>query len=314
MSRGDKWTAEDIIKLLKLIDEKGYAWYDISKEFHERSPEAIRMWYRNNVGETRENTVPRIGLFDLETLPIEAYTWGLHKQYLGQDQVIQHTGLLSWSGKYLNEPKVFSDILTSEEAIARDDERITQSCWLFLHSCDVVVGHNLNKFDSKVSNTFFLLHDLPPLDYRHIDTLAIARRYFRWESNKMGYLNHQLGLSEKIETEGFMLWRRCAEGDPEALERMETYNKQDVIALEDLFYKFRPYIHGFNVAVYNDAEEMQCPVCGCKDLASEGKYYTPAGCWDSLRCSECGAISRAKVNYLEADKKKSLLYNTGGEW
>jgi hypothetical protein len=117
-----------------------------------------------------------------------------------------------------------------------------------------------------------------------------------------------------METEGFMLWRRCAEGDTEALERMETYNKQDVIALEDLFYKFRPYIHGFNVAVYNDAEEMQCPVCGCKDLASEGKYYTPAGCWDSLRCSECGAISRAKVNYLEADKKKSLLYNTGGEW
>jgi len=317
--RKNNWNDGDIKKLKKMYSQ-GKGWLEISEALG-RTPDSVRMWYRNNVGETGKsgklidpeyisNNRPIVGLFDVETLPADAYVWRLYDENIGTEQVISSTGFLSWAGKFLNAPDVYSDVLTSKEALEKDDERITRSCWEFLHQCDVVVGHNIINFDSRVANTFFLKYDLPPLKYIMVDTLKLARKYFWFESNKMGYINRRLCIKEKIENEGFPLWRDCREGDSVALGRMLEYNKGDVLALEQLYYKFRPYITHFNVALYNEMEEWQCPVCGSQNLSAEGFYYTPAGKWQSIRCLDCKCISRAKNNMLNKYKKKSLLVNS----
>jgi RNA polymerase subunit RPABC4/transcription elongation factor Spt4 len=126
----------------------------------------------------------------------------------------------------------------------------------------------------------------------------------------MGFINHQLGIREKVSNEGFPLWRKCSEGDQEALTKMLNYNIGDVFATEDLFYKLRPYIKNINMALYNEIIEAQCPVCGSLDLTSEGFYYTSAGRWESMRCNNCKSLSRKKQNLLSTEKKKSLLINS----
>ena len=308
------------IKVLKKRRSQGKGWLEISEEL-KRTPDSVRMYWRNNYGETNASgkmqdpeyisqNIPRIGLLDIETLPAEAFVWSLYNVNVSTEQVKSGTGFLSWAGKFLNEPDIYSDILTSAEAMEKDDERITKSCWDFLSKCDVVVGHNLIDFDAKVARTFFLQYGLPPLKYVMVDTLKIARRNFRFDSNKMAFINRKLGIKEKIENEGFPLWRDCREGDSVALGKMLDYNIGDVLALEDLYYKVRPYISHINVALYNEIEEQQCPVCGCHSLKKIGFYMTPAGKWDSLRCSNCQCVSRGKYNYLTKEKKKSLLINS----
>ena len=256
------------------------------------------------------NDGPRVGVCDVETLPGIGYFWGLWDQNIGLEQIVADPCLLGWAGKYLNESKMFSDILTPKEAIGRDAKRIAKSIWDFLSSCDVVIGHNFDGFDNKMINSAFLLYDLPPLKFTVVDTLKIARQNFKFLSNKLKFINQKLGIKQKVENDGFSLWRKCSEGDTDALKTMLNYNIGDIFSTEELFYKIRPYVRNFNVALYNEIIEPQCPVCGSKSLKTEGWYYTPAGKWESVRCNNCKCISRKKKNELDKHKKKSLLINS----
>jgi len=139
-------------------------------------------------------THPRVGVLDIESLPAEVYTFQLYDQNIGIEQVISEVCLLSWAGKFLNESKVYSDILTPEEAPEKNDKRIVQSCWDFMSRCDCIIGHNMNMFDSKMMNMFFLKHGLNPLKYVVVDTLVVAKNSFRFSSNKLAFINKQLGI------------------------------------------------------------------------------------------------------------------------
>ena len=148
------------------------------------------------------------------------------------------------------------------------------------------------------------------LKYTIVDTLVVAKQNFRFSSNKMKFLNDQLGIRNKIDNSGFLLWKGCDQGDEESLKTMLEYNIGDIGATEELFYKVRPYVRNFNVALYNEIEEPQCPVCGSTNLSISGFYYTPSGKWNSIRCQDCKCVSRAKTNLLSKEKKKSLLINS----
>ena len=252
----------------------------------------------------------RVGIIDIETLPMLAYTWGLWDQNIGLEQIVSDICVLSWAGKFLNESEMYSDILTSKEAVAKDTSRIARSCWEFLSKCDVVIGHNFSSFDIKHINSMFLKHNMPPLKQVIVDTLMIAKQNFHFSSNKLVAINKELGIRNKQENDGFPLWAGCSKGDSGSLKTMLEYNINDIFATEELALRFRPYIRNFNMGLYNDIDTVQCPVCSSTNLKSEGFYYTPAGKWESMRCQDCKCISRKKQNLLSKDKKKSLLINS----
>jgi DNA polymerase III epsilon subunit-like protein len=253
---------------------------------------------------------PRIGVFDVETLPIIMYAWRLGDQTYNPDQIIKPTSLLAWAGKYLNEPRVFSDILTPKEALARYELRIVRTMWDFLASCQIVIGHNITQFDTKHANRCFLQYGLPPIKYIQVDTLKIARENFLFDSNKMGFINKTLGIRQKLDNEGFPLWMKCADGNADALLRMAEYNVGDVQANEDQYFVVRAYVKNINMALYSESTERICPVCGSTDVKEDDFYYTPAGKWLSFRCNKCGCLCRCKQNELDAEKRQGLLVNS----
>jgi hypothetical protein len=247
--------------------------------------------------------MPRVAVCDIETLPGVAYFWRLYDDFIGIKQIISETCMLSWAGKFLNEPDIVYDIMTPKEAINKDVKRIAKSAWEFLSRADVVIGHNFQGFDVKHLNTAFLEYGLPPLKFVVVDTLSVARQNFKFDSNKLEFINNKLGIRNKIDNDGFPLWKACHAGDKEALSTMRDYNIEDIYATEDLYYRFRPYIKNFNVALYNEINTYQCPVCGSEKLHSNGVY----GKWESLRCENCQAISRKRESLLSKEKMKTLL-------
>ena len=305
-------------------------WNDFAIKWNFVSGDAARSWSKRNrekLSVTRENArlflgdcesvihnekivSPKVGVLDIESLPLVCYSFEMYNVNIGIEQVISEICLLSWSGKFLNEPDIYSDILTAEEAPKKDMERIVKSCWDFMSKCEVIIGHNFASFDGKMMNTFFLKFGLPPLKYVIVDTLLVARNNFRFSSNKLSFINRELGIRDKISNEGFRLWRLCHEGDQTSLNNMKDYNIGDIYSTEQLFYKVRPYVKNFNVALYNEIDEYQCPVCGSEKLKSNGFYYTNAGKYESILCEDCNCVSRKKQNLLDKDKKKSLLVNS----
>ena len=296
----------------------GQSWGNIAKQF-DTTKERARAAYRRAVGAKESayshpvrfsGASPRAAILDIETLPMIIYAWGLWDEHNGIEQVITDSCMLSWAGRYLNSAEMHSDILRPDETKSRDTRRITASLWDFLHEADIVIGHNFAGFDVKYINTEFLKHGLPPLKFIIVDTLQVARINFHFSSNKMKYINGQLGIRNKIENDGFPLWRACSEGDKDALKTMLEYNEGDIGATEELFYRLRPYVRNINIALYTETDVSVCPTCGSADLSSEGWYYTPAGKWESMRCNKCQCLSRTKYNELTTAKKKSLLVNS----
>ena len=296
-------------------------WPDLAEKWGYDSPEILRQAFkreRKKRGYKKEEKKVvrnsydgvRIGILDVETLPANVFAWGLYDQNIGINQVQKDSCLLSWAGKMLNDSTVRSDIMTPKEAIARKTKRISESVWKFVSGCDILIGHNLVGFDTKVINTEFLVNNLPPVKYVQVDTYLVAKNNFRFLSGKMAFINEKLGIRNKIDNGGFENWKKCSEGDEEALALMLRYNIEDVFATEDLFYVLRPYIRNFNVGLYNETNETVCPVCGSKKLVVSGYYYTSAGKYESVRCTDCNALSRRKHNLLDARKRKSLLINS----
>lgn len=256
-----------------------------------------------------EKPKAKILLLDIETAPLKAYVWSRWKQNIYLDQTISEWFMLSWAAKWLGEDGVMSDVLTSEEAINENDERIVYSIWKLLNEANIVVGHNSSHFDVPKLNARFVVHGFPPTTpYKQIDTKNVAKMQFAFSSNKLDALATYFGIENKIDTD-FLLWKNCLEGDESSLNYMREYNEMDVFILEKVYMRLRPYIKNHpNIGLFEDKSGV-CPHCGSKEINSiDGEYAYNSTTVNSLfRCSNCGAVSRGCKNEYPKEFKNSLI-------
>jgi hypothetical protein len=251
---------------------------------------------------------PKILLIDIETAPINALVWGLWDQTVGLSQIKEDWFILSYSAKFLGEDKIY--YLDQRYAPnVTDDFQIIVAIHYLLEQADVVIGHNVDRFDLKKINARILHHDLqPPKKYRTIDTLKIAKKYFAITSNKLEFLAKFLKLSiHKLSHKKFPgqeLWNECLNKNMEAWEEMEEYNKMDVYVLEEVYKKLIPWHNSINFSIFE--EENVCS-CGRKDFVPVGQKITNAGKFLAYKCSGCGSEMVGRENLLNKDIKKSLF-------
>ena len=253
---------------------------------------------------------PKILIFDLETAPLKAYIWKIWKENINpiNGQLQSQNFILSWSAKWLYDNKIYSHYLHPEEIYSEDDSRIVKELHNLVNDADIIIAHNCKNFDEKVMNTRFLLNDLSPTShYQIIDTLLHARKKFRLESNKLDYLGKVLNLGRKINTGGFELWEECMKGNPEAMSAMVNYCEGDVLLLEEIYLKLRPWIKPHpNVNLITNDESKCCPVCKSKNITSNGTYTTYANQYKAYQCNSCKSTFRArKANKI--DKTNTLI-------
>lgn len=239
----------------------------------------------------------KILLLDLETAPNLATVWGLFKQNISINQLIESSYTLCWAAKWLGEDAVYFDSVHRSRP-----KQMIKRIHKMLDEADAVIHYNGSKFDIPTLNKEFLLHGLlPPAGYKQIDLLKTARNQFRFPSNKLDYVAQQLKLGGKTKNIGHELWLRCMNGDNEAWDMMEEYNINDVILLENVYDKFLPWIkHHPNRSVFTGT--LCCPHCESKKFQKRG--FTPAGHtrYQRFRCSECGTWFRDTKNVAAKEK------------
>ena len=252
---------------------------------------------------------PIIASIDLECLPPRGYPgWGMRDQYITPDMITDDSCILSWSAIYTHDSKIYSDIMTPKEAIKYDSYRVTKSLMEFVNTCDIFLGFNSINFDGKLLTTELTYHSLPPVKYRNIDVYQLLRNHYRLTSNKLAFVAKKFGIRQKIDNEGFMLWRRCAEGDKKSLDEMQFYNNGDVVSTLDLFWKIQPYVSNSipSFSTYREDKKMVCQ-CGCETFVKDGDWHTNTAVYDRLRCAKCKAVYRGKKNILSKNDTKDFL-------
>ena len=289
-----KWRYECQENHEEFVDENGYDY----------------RWFRVPVDMKQEvGKAPKIFFWDIENSGmLVENVWNLWEPKLNFSQIKGQPFLLSWSGKFLYDDTMYSDVVKPSEAKSRDDRRICESLWKMLDSADIIVAHNGDSHDIPKSNSRFLYHGfVPPMYDRSLDTLKIARSIFDFPSNSLANINAYLGLEDKIHNEPG-LFDSCVAGNSESLKKLRIYNEQDVICVESLYLKMRPWIKNHpNWTIYGESDGNTCPQCGKSGITWRNDKLNK-GIYKVARCNSCGAPIRSRIGEMTKDKRKNTLY------
>lgn len=286
--------------------------YEIVKKIKQMSSEELNKLSNQlkSVEVAPSERKARILILDIENSPAEGYFWGLFKQNIGIDFVKNSNFIICWSAKWLFDEEMMSERLTPEEIRNMDDRRICHKLWELFNEADFIVAHNATKHDIPLSQTRFLVHQFPPNSpVRPIDTLIVAKKQFKFISNKLDFINRVLGLDVKIHTGG-ELWVSCMAGNEKSLQEMSLYCDNDVKILEEMYVRIRGWIKNHpNVGVFTELKNECCPNCGSHDISWKGrhKYSTNANLYPTGQCNGCGAWVRDRTTELSRAQRENLI-------
>lgn len=207
-----------------------------------------------------EKRKARILLYDLEISRDLVEGYG-SKYEFRVVKTIRHQELMCFSYKWLDEKKIHHvsrhDFLDYKEAV-KDLNRV-------MGEADICIAHNGARFDNKVANRFFIKEGLSPVPpYKTIDTLQIARREFKFQSNSLNDLCDYLEIGNKSKITYADLETDYMTDKPaqKTLDLMKKYNNMDITLLEKLYIKLRPFTKNHvNLGMLTQQQGV-CAKCG----------------------------------------------------
>lgn len=246
---------------------------------------------------------PKIILFDIETIPDmdqAMKVWCQLSSFPGKTMKATITSLICVGWKELGSKRTHCinawDYPASWDKDINDDKEVCKAIYEVLKDADAVVTHNGKRFDWKHLQTRFLINGLPPLhNIVHIDTCTVARSNLLSFNNKLGYLSEWMDGDTKLENGGWELWVKVSKRIKYAQKLMTKYCKQDVVVLEKVFLKLRPFIKNIpnrNHFNTNKNFDKVCPTCGSADLIGWGFAYTKTSSYQRYRCKTCHSTFR----------------------
>lgn len=300
---------EQIVKL----KQQGLSSRKIAKELQIGKSTVNDIWnkLKNSVSEDVIKK-PKICFIDIESMPSITATFGRRKQNISQDAVLREGGwIASYAYKFLGDTGVKGNVLSEEEAINADDSQLCLELWELIEQSDILVAHNLINFDLPMIKARMIVNGLPPIrKVKLMDTLVLSRE-FRYNSHKLDSLCQQLGLGEKMTHSGISLWIECMEGNPEALQHLLEYNKQDIVLLEELYLKIAPYSTKHpNIAAYYQGDKLRCNICCSDNVSPTGNVVlTNVNSFEEYVCNACQARFKHPKSLMQKDQRANILRN-----
>lgn len=247
---------------------------------------------------------------DLEVAPRMAWVYDFYETNVVEE--IRPQVLLAVSWKWLGEKEAHCLTIYDRPGINRyDDKPLVTELWNLLDEANIVCAFNGKRFDLKMSNTFFLRHNMaPPSPYKQVDPLQTLRAKFRLGCNKLDYVGQFMDVGKKTEETYKDCWKKLLEGNEkerkEASKIMSRYCQNDSELLEKVYLKVLPWMDNHpNMALYSEQETI-CPRCGCAS-EFEVKSYRRTGMQINAiqyKCKRCGAYVTRKLEKFERDELK----------
>lgn len=241
--------------------------------------------------------------WDIETSPNIGVFWrATSKAWIPYENIIQERAIICICYKWEGSDTVHA--LTWDDG---DDRGMIKAFLEVAEQADELVAHNGDKFDLKWFNTQCLKYGLPALtEPKTVDTLAIARRRFYLNSNRLDYIAKLL-FGEGKNDAPFKLWKKILlENDPEALRLMKEYCQRDVRLLERVYHEFtRFHAPKSHAGVMNGMEKWTCAHCASSEVRRKKRRVTARGTIQhSMVCKDC----RRHYTVSNRDYEKYLEY------
>lgn len=220
---------------------------------------------------TAEYTGPKILSFDIESAGVNA----LHPD-LGF--------IICFGYKWLHETDAHTITLDKQSLLTYDDKQLLEDASKLMEEADILVGHFASVFDRRFIQGRLLINDLPPIpNVKLRDTCMIARSVANFSSNRLKNLAKVLNLkNQKLENGWPKAWLDVLRGDEKALDRLAEYCRGDVVAVEELYLKLRPFDNPHPRLF----DRSKCPSCG-GDVEYRGTYTAGERKYRRFQCKSC---------------------------
>ena len=191
----------------------------------------------------------------------------------------------------------------------KDDKALCQKLSKLISESDVIIGHNVKKFDLARLSARLAAHNLKPFEPKTIvDTLMACRRFFMFEANSLASVCAELGLEHKGHSGGFETSLACMAGNQKAWDSLLTYGKQDVVILRQLYKRILPWIENHpNLTLFSPKTVFACPRCGSDHIQYRGYRYTNTMRYMRFQCMDCGAWGSDRCTDLDKEEKSYIL-------
>ena len=223
---------------------------------------------------------PKILLFDIESTSLNA-TFGT---------------ILCIGYKWLNKDKVhIPTILDKSSKGMLDDSILVKKFADEFIKCDYVVSWYGIRFDLPMINSKLIKYGLGPLPYKpHLDLWDVAKKNFKLHSNRLQAWSEFLGCGQRKSSIEFDHWLRAALGNKKSLECIVDHCYRDVLVLEEVFLKMRPWVKDEPaLQLFDPKAEGACPSCGSFHLQSRGYQVSKTRRYKRYQCMDCTKWFRA---------------------
>ena len=235
------------------------------------------------------NRQPRVAFVDIETAPSLGFYFDKWKE--GNIIATQAEWyMLSFAYKWQGERRVTTRALPDYPGFNKrkdDDRDLVKDLHRVFDEADVIIAHNGDRFDIRKSNARFIEHGLePPAPYKTVDTLKLAKRHFKFDSNRLDALGQSLGVGRKLPHTGVHLWLGCMHGDQKSWRIMRRYNARDVELLERVYERLKPWATNHpNLNLYSG--RSACPTCQSTRIKARGLNYGKSVARQRWQCLDC---------------------------
>lgn len=230
---------------------------------------------------------PKRLFYDIETSYNIVKSWRIGFNInLNMEDIIQERAIITIAYKW--EGKEDVTVLSWDKGC---DKKIIEDFVKVMSEADELVGHNVDRYDTKFIMARALKHNISVLPkYQSTDTLKLAKKHFMLNSNKLDYIAQYLGIGHKTKHRGLEMWDDIIlRNDSKALEEMIEYNVQDVFLTEQVYHKLMEYsLPKVNHASKQTGDKHTCPQCGSDHAKLHKTYISGTGTKTRLmNCLNC---------------------------
>lgn len=235
--------------------------------------------------------------YDIETSFCKGHFWRPGwNQTIHPHQITEYAKIISIHWKWEGHKRVHNLDWGLEEQC---DKKLLEKFITELDKADEIVTHNGKSFDTPWIRTRCLYHNIPMRHtYNEIDTYKLCKKYLNLPSNSLAEVCKYYDLPHKLDAGGINTWIDVVyKKDKKALKHLLKYGDGDIISLEAVFKKLRPYIKpNVQYSVLYGSTKYHCPECS--HLGCWNKTYTTAAgtVQHYMRCRDKDCRTFYKVN------------------
>lgn len=223
-------------------------------------------------------------------------------QRIKPDDVVSWPRTICMASKWYGEPDT---IQFDAEWKKGGYEHFMQRAWERFDQAQIVVGHNMERFDKRKLNSAWALLGWPaPSPYKVVDTLKVAWAEFGFESNTMDSLCKRAGIVAKHGHYDPKVAEAAVAGDKKAQKNIKSYNIGDIVANEALYDWERPWIKNHPHNVNGNADDKPvCNRCWQPEMAANGYTLAVVISYNLYRCSVCGGNIKTNTHHRAANTR-----------